>query len=187
MSSTFSSSPQLNSNGAVSPEVMREAAFIASVLRIRDDVFLGKHPRIKLPPHVLDKVAPQPSQHSPPINKQPITNGSHNGAASHQPLPPRPESYSQHYHAPKEYNSSPRHAQRPLPVKPTSSGIDPVLLTKSDHLIRAEFHLKRQQIERTLKDQCDRRGRANDALAEDREALDVDGILTKAQIGRAHV
>ena len=66
------------------------------------------------------------------------------------------------------------------------SGIDPVLLTKSDHLIRAELQLKRLQIERVLKDQFDKKGRNNEH--EDREPhLNVEECLVQAQLRVPHV
>ncbi|KAH7128227.1 hypothetical protein B0J11DRAFT_578460 [Dendryphion nanum] len=150
-----------------------------NLLQLRDAVYAGKHPRIKLPAHALEKVAPRPTQIAPPESRQPFAHTTYNGTLPHQPLPPRPD-IPQHSHIPKkEYSASSYHSQRPFPAKPPSSGIDPVLLTKSDHLIRAELQLKRQQIERALRDQYDKRGRANDPLGEDRETIDVEGILNK--------
>jgi hypothetical protein len=53
------------------------------------------------------------------------------------------------------------------------------LLTKSEHLVKAEQQLKRQQIERALKDQFDKKGRGNDA--DEREShIDVEQCLIKA-------
>lgn len=148
-------------------EDRREAEFLPKLLHIRDDVFVGKHPRIRLPPKVLEQVAPRPPQTAPVA--RPTTNGTPNGISNQQPLPPRPEPL-----VPKS-ESAP--SAWPSLTKAASSGIDPVLLTKSDHLIRAELQLKRQQLERGLKDQLDKRGRAND---DEREVLDVDDLLAQA-------
>ena len=53
------------------------------------------------------------------------------------------------------------------------------MLTKSEYLVKAEQQLKRQQIERALKDQFDKKGRGNDV--DEREALiDVEQCLIKA-------
>src|SRR4051812_30509262 len=53
-------------------------------------------------------------------------------------------------------------------LNPHSSGIDPVLLTKSEDLIRAEIQLKRQRIEKQLKEHGDqkRQSMRRDADAE---------------------
>ena len=73
--------------------------------------------------------------------------------------------------APFPRSLHPRHLRLILP-----------LLTKSDTLIRAELQLKRQQIERSLKDQFDKKGRNNEALIEEREArFDVEHVLAQAQ------
>jgi len=68
---------------------------------------------------------------------------------------------------------------------PTSSsglsGIDPIFLTKSDVLVRAEIHQKRQRLERALEEQVHRLQRQK---ASDHEALpnfDVTEVLRKAQ------
>ncbi|KAF2683950.1 hypothetical protein K458DRAFT_418255 [Lentithecium fluviatile CBS 122367] len=177
--STSAALPHLNGSCSVVPaEVQREADFLKSLLQVRDEVFTGKHPRIRLPAKVLEQVAPRPPQTAPP--SRPTTNGTPNGVASSHLFPPRPESSLQQFPSPNEFASPAAHGSRPFSAKPASasSGIDPVLLTKSDHLIKAELKLKRQQIERILKDQFDKRGRAND---EEREALDVESLLAEAQ------
>ncbi|KAL5117784.1 hypothetical protein ACEQ8H_004258 [Pleosporales sp. CAS-2024a] len=164
-----------------STDTLREAAFLQQLLKIRDDVFASKHPRIHLPAKVIEQVAPrlpQPPQPTPPATV--TTNGTPNGVSASQLLPPRPDSSLQ---APSAANKfvPPAPAQRPFLATCTTSSIDPVLLTKSDHLIRAELQLKRQQIERLLKDQFDKKGRGNDA--DEREAhLDVEQCLIQAQL-----
>jgi hypothetical protein len=70
---------------------------------------------------------------------------------------------------------------RPFSAISSSSSIDPVLLTKSDNLVRAELQLRRQQIERQIKDQFDRKGRGNDADERDPH-LNVEDCLIKAQL-----
>ena len=173
---TSATLPLLNGNGVVPAEVQREADFLKSLLQVRDEVFAGKHPRIRLPAKVLEQVAPRPPQTAPPA--RPPTNGTPNGASAAQLFPPRPESSLQHFPAPNAFASPAAHGSRPFSAKSASSGIDPVLLTKSDHLIRAELQLKRQQLERALKDQMDKKGRVHD---EDREVLDVENLLAEAQ------
>ncbi|KAF2109865.1 hypothetical protein BDV96DRAFT_502059 [Lophiotrema nucula] len=171
------SQPYVNGNGFVPPEI-RETQFFEKLLQIRDEVLAGKHPRIHLPPNVLEQVAPRPTQHTPPVPSK-LVNGTVNGVNASQSFPPRPDSSLQHT-ASNDHSTPPQTAQRPFTAKSTSSGIDPVLLTKSDHLIRAELNLKRQQVERTLKDQYDKKGRDKDATV-DESRFDVEDILSKAQ------
>lgn len=169
MSATTAPPSHLNGNSLVPPDVLREADFLQKLLQIRDDVFASKHPRIHLPAKVLEQVAPR-SAHATP--SRPTTNGTSNGVASSL-FPPRVETSSHHVVSPIPPS------QRPFSAKSSSSGIDPVLLTKSEHLIKAELQLKRQQIERALKDQFDRKGRGNDT--EEREALiNVEECLHQA-------
>jgi hypothetical protein len=162
----------INGNGVVPAEDQREAVFLTSILQVRDEVFAGKHPRIRLPAKVLEQVAPRPPPHiAPPA--RPTANGTSTGASSSHPFPPRPEGSQPH--SQRQAAS----ASRPYSAKSASSGIDPALLTKSDTLIRAEIQLKRQQLERALKDQFDRKGRMH---GDEREVyLDVNNLLAEAQ------
>lgn len=164
-------SSHLNGAGVVPAELLREAEFLQNLLHIRDQVFASKHPRIHLPSKVIEQVAPRLTQSTP--NNKAFTNGTPNGIVS-QHLPPHPGSLHQHPTLPLPST------QRPYTAT-SSSSIDPVLLTKSDHLIKAELQLKRQQIERQLKDQFDKKGRGNDT--EEREALiNVEECLIKAHL-----
>ncbi|KAL6704931.1 hypothetical protein ACN47E_007476 [Coniothyrium glycines] len=169
MSAATAPPPHLNGVSVVPADVLREADFLQKLLQIRDDVFASKHPRIHLPAKIIDQVAPRPSHVA---QKRPTTNGTPNGIAS--PLfPPRPETLSHPLASPLPP------AQRPFNTKPSASSIDPVLLTKSEHLIKAELQLKRQQIERSLKDQFDKKGRIHDN--DEREALiNVEECLNQA-------
>lgn len=179
MSTSTVAPPFLNGTHVVPAEVLREADFLQRILHIRDEVFASKHPRIHLPAKVIDQVVPRHPQTAP--SYKPQVNGAPNGIfASHQ-LPPRPESSLQAPPTAREFTSSVSSTQRPYAAKPASSGIDPVLLTKSDHLIKAELQLKRQQIERLLKDQFDKKGRGNDN--EERDVhLNVEECLTQAHL-----
>jgi hypothetical protein len=169
MSTAAAPSPYLNGTSAVSAEVLREADFLQQILKIRDDVLASKHPRIQLPPKVIEQVAPRLPQTAP---SRPTTNGTPNGTSS-QLFPPRPASSARPPTSPFPPT------QRPYSAKSSSSSIDPILLTKSEHLVKAEQQLKRQQIERALKDQFDKKGRGNDA--DEREShIDVEQCLIKA-------
>ncbi len=178
MSTIASALPHVNGTRVVSAETRREVDFLKQILQLRDDVFASKHPRIHLPSKIIEQVAPRPPQSTP--NRLSI-NGIANGANAAQSLPPRPDSSLQQTTQASEFVSPAHHIQRPYSAKSASSGIDPVLLTKSDHLIRAELQLKRQQIERILKDQFDKKGRGNDN--EEREAhFNVEECLMQAHL-----
>ncbi|KAH7039495.1 hypothetical protein B0J12DRAFT_580213 [Macrophomina phaseolina] len=175
--------PQVQTNGGgyhLDSETRRYADFYQQLLHLRDEVLAGKHPRFKLPDHALEKLLAQPPNRPPPTSRPPL-NGAVNGSAQH--------SYSHNSHSSASFNSTPStsfarpaSSQRPPVLKPSSSGIDPVLLTKSDDLVRAEIQLKRQRIERILKDQVDqKRVQSRDRdYGLDTESLDVSDVLTKA-------
>jgi len=179
MSTTATAAPYLNGTSAVPTEVLREADFLQQLLQIRDDVLASKHPRIHLPAKVIEQVAPRLPQTTPP--SRPTTNGTSSAISASQLFPPRPDSSLQAPPTANEFVSPVPPTQRPFSAVSASSSIDPVLLTKSDHLIRAELQLRRQQIERAIKDQFDRKGRGNDA--DEREAhLNVEECLIQAQL-----
>lgn len=177
--STAAVPSHLNGASAVSAEVLREAEFLQKILQIRDQVLASQHPRIHLPPKVIEQVAPRLPQ-TTPLGK-PTTNGTPNGIPAPQLLPPRPDSSLQVPPPAHEFVSPAPPTHRPYSAISASSSIDPVLLTKSDHLIRAELQLRRQQIERAIKDQFDRKGRGIDA--DEREAhINVEECLIQAQL-----
>lgn len=173
MSTVAVPSSFLNGSSAVPAEVLREANFLQKLLQIRDDVLASKHPRIHLPAKVIEQVAPRLSQFT--SSSRPTTNGT-NGSYNSHTFPSQAS-----LQLPSKPNELVSPTQRPYSAKSASSSIDPVLLTKSDHLIKAELQLKRQQIERLLKDQFDKKGRNNDA--DEREAhINVEQCLIQAHL-----
>jgi len=63
--STTAAPPYLNGSSVVPAEVLREADFLQKILQIRDEVLASKHPRIHLPPKVIEQVAPRLPQTTP--------------------------------------------------------------------------------------------------------------------------
>ncbi|KAK7523399.1 hypothetical protein IWZ03DRAFT_302045 [Phyllosticta citriasiana] len=158
----------------------RHADFYAQLAQLRDQVLAGKHPHFKIPDHVLEKFAPQPVQSRPSPTSR---NGPVNGTLPH-PLPPHPLGHSPYTSTPTHTSSRSASAQHPPVSKPPSSEIDPVLLTKSDDLIRAEIQLKRQRVERLLKDQVEQRrvqSKDRDVSQDAGPELDVAQILAQVQ------
>lgn len=164
----------------MSSEARRYTDFYERLFQLQDEVFAGKHPRIKLPDSILEQVAPRHVQNIS-SSYRPTANGTANGAASSLHTSSYPETPSYFYQPTVAFVPQPPNGQRPFSAKPSSS-IDPVLLTKSDDLVKAELGLKRQRIERAIKDQVDKRGPTRDSdLALAAEArFDVDDLLAKA-------
>ncbi|KAI1934114.1 hypothetical protein LOZ65_000027 [Ophidiomyces ophidiicola] len=135
------------------------------ILNIRDQIFSGHHPRLKVPQHVIRNFTPRSVQ-SPSIPSTP--SGPHETTVS---IHSKENHFSSNSHKSSAANDSPVEvttmpgSSAPYPsnivpatatVKPASE-IDPIFLTKSDDLIRAEIQLQRQRIERTLRDQVEQK------------------------------
>ncbi|KAH7071903.1 hypothetical protein BKA63DRAFT_534795 [Paraphoma chrysanthemicola] len=179
MSTAAAAPPFLNGTSGVPTQTLREAEFLQKLLQIRDEVFASKHPRIHLPAKVIEQVAPRPPRSTPP--SKPASNGTSNGISTSQLFPPRPDSSFQALSSGSQSVHPTQPTPRPFSAISASSSIDPVLLTKSDNLVRAELQLRRQQIERQIKDQFDRKGRGHDADERDPH-LNVEECLIKAQL-----
>lgn len=164
----------------LSPNELHEVQQYEKLLRFRDDVVSGKHPRIK-PASVLGKVAQgskpsvastSPTAAAPESSRSIGTNGVLNGKRPinvNLPSSQMPAGLPGLGNLPSSTASS-----RPFGKQPE---INPVLLQKSDDLIKAEIQLQRQKLERSLKDEIEqRRTKASDQMAE----LDVADIWAKA-------
>lgn len=164
-------------NGDVSNDVREQAAFYDAMLQLRDQVFAGTHPRLKLPPNLI------------PASGDATTalNASFSSAFQNAHSATDAAALAKKLFSPHQTQAD----QRLASLKPSSSGIDPILLEKSPDLIRAELQLKRQRVERMLKDQVDasRQSSRGDEgrMNENATPLDVSAILAKAQEMVKHV
>lgn len=157
-----------------------QADFYAKLQQLQDEVLTGKHPRYPISQETIElfraHLIPSPPQQQPKTSL-------HNGVASVAPAPkPVPQLKSQ-THA--QYAARPPVKSIPFGSRPSKSFIDPVLLTKSDDLVRAENKLKRQRIERELKTAVDEQGMGQrDAFGpyETSHLFDVDKILEAARV-----
>lgn len=173
---------QLHVNGTTPSTADLEGLEYEKILRLRDQIFSGNHPRLKVPQHAIRKVTPRSVQ-TPPLSssQQPVDVSassnltvpglSHaNGVSQAQP------------HLSPFTSSSPAGSRAPAP-KATSSEIDPIFLTKSDDLVRAEVQLQRQRIERSLREQLDQKrieARQKTSTAEAKPDFDISDVFTRA-------
>lgn len=132
-----------------------QAAFLDQWLQLKDAVLADRHPRFKLPAAVKERLQPaikaaSTSTHTSAAQLPGLSNGS--GSA-------RLPSGSHNSSAASLVNTKAfaQNTSTAAGLAASKSGIDPVLLTKSEDLIRAEMQLKRQRIERQLKDSADQR------------------------------
>lgn len=163
----------------LSAKELREIQEYEKIVQFKDAVLAGTHPRIKVPPHLASKqinasarnisssTSTTPRQH---LHTQPIrtTTGS------------RVEDVSSfHSRSPNNARSA---AGAHIPMT-SKSEINPILLEKSDDLIKAEMQLQRQRLERGLREQIEQQRIASRALMQTTESLpdfDISEILSKA-------
>lgn len=137
-----------------------EVAEYNMILKLRDEVVSGLHPKLTAPAHLLQGVSPLPQ----------LTTQAGLAVPSITPF--------------ASQTSLQRDAQKSPAVQPTpASEINPILLTKSDDLVRAETVLKRQRLEKALKEQFEQKrldARKRPAPAEAKPDFDIPAILAKA-------
>jgi hypothetical protein len=200
--------------GSFTAAELHEVQECERLVRFRDEVLSGNHPRIK-PAHLTAKTvstdlrstsanALTSSAVSPPAstktqagatgNRQTAVNPEQS-THSNVPVPQTAlQSFSVNPSQPvpglgKGTSSLPNGGtavgSSARPFVPTgSTEINPVLLEKSADLVKAEMSLKRQRLERSLRDEMDQRRVSAKATLQPSEplpGLDVTAVLSKAQ------
>lgn len=169
--------PLLNGNLPV-VHPLNEALEYEKILKLRDEVFAGSHPRLRVPAHAVQPPSAQSLSQSylniPPTSTYPFS-----ASQTHPANPP-----SKREEEATRYQTQPNGGFT-TSARPASnvSEFDPVLLTKSDDLVRAETQLKRQRLEKALKDQFEQKrfdARKKPAAAEAKPDFDLQAILAKA-------
>ncbi|KAI0548779.1 hypothetical protein F4679DRAFT_549350 [Xylaria curta] len=158
------------------------------IIQFRDTVVSGNHPRIKVPASSMVKHAPAPSPShatervAPSSTQLPINNDAANGHSMGNLLSFKANSQQPAVTVPPT-SSAPF---IPGVSRPFGSGkpeIDPILLQKSDGLVKAEIQIQRQRLEKVLKDQIEERRssiRGSIQPSEQLPELDISDILAKA-------
>ncbi|THC98800.1 hypothetical protein EYZ11_001708 [Aspergillus tanneri] len=153
------------------------------ILRISDEIFSGTHPRLKVPQQFVRKPASRAAPAS--TQAQVIISGDQPASPSGKNLPrsvttPTISIGSQGTTA-GNMSSSASGSSRIAP-RPTSE-IDPIFLTKSADLVRAELQLQRQRVERSLREQLEQRKQESRQKASIQDAnpdFNVSDVLHKA-------
>jgi len=158
------------------PSVYDVEAQYEKILRLHDDIFADKHPKLK-PLKQVSSVS-KPSLPTPSLV---------NGVPKPAPKVSTPAQNGATRACPSQGAAS---APKSSAVKSTqkavsgSSGIDPIFLKKSDVLVRAEIQQKRQRIERVLDEQLiQKRAHARQNVLDEYALPDfnVTEVLRKAQ------
>ncbi|KAL8993347.1 MAG: hypothetical protein Q9169_006416 [Polycauliona sp. 2 TL-2023] len=177
---SFADHPQTPSASALEHEAW-EILQYEKIMEIRDQVFAGTHPRLRL----LNPVAQQ-NQNAPAVLSQPPSTPYDTGSISHSTLPnPKSTTNAAVSHSLHPYPSTQsRIPSASSPAVIGASGIDPIFLTKSDVLLKAETQQKRQRIERALADQVKEKQASSKTKSFDHDDLpdfNVTEVLRKAQ------
>ena len=176
--------PKLSNGLTITPLQVNENLEYEKLLRLHDEIVAGTHPRLKLPAKTSSIVTP-PSTKLPPTSVPQLPTGFTPKASV--PIPkvaalskPAPNpSLPTNKFIPKNAN-----ARQISSSGKGSSGLDPIFLTKSEDLVRAEMRLERQRIERSLEEQVHQRKLSAKQRTFDQEAVpdfDVSEVLFQAQ------
>lgn len=174
----------------------KEVLEYETLLSLRGEIYANTHPRLSVPvqppkqgmnhANGLSKPSPRLQNGVHKLPSPPMQNGVPKLPKEIQATPPQSKSS----HAPvsqpvtstyKAPNTQLRASSRPASG---SSGLDPIFLTKSEVLVRAELHQKRQRIERALDEQLNQNRVIARQRAFDQEAMpsfNVTKVLQDAQ------
>lgn len=180
--------PPVNGTSVPAGNSVNKLLEYEKIIKIHDEVFAGSHPRLTVPAHALKKVpsrVPEAvSQPQLPVVPPPASSNLPNFQLPGLQLtadagPPKPT-------IPKLNgfpNAIPPSLPQTQPAPPVFPGIDPVLLHKSDDLVRAETQLRRQRLERLLKEQFENKraeARRRPAPQEAKPDIDLSAALSRA-------
>lgn len=168
------------SNLSTGLPVDEEVREYEKILRISDDIFSGTHPRLKVPQQFVRKPPPRDPIPKPQGPKVGLSDNILDwqspsvGKGKEPAVAPSPA---------KEPSAAPAVSQPSRGAPKPASEIDPIFLTKSEELVRAELQLQRGRVERTLREQLEQRrqdSRQKVALQDARPDFDVSDVLNKA-------
>ncbi|KAF7172275.1 hypothetical protein CNMCM5623_004463 [Aspergillus felis] len=157
------------------------------ILKISDDIFTGAHPRLKVPQQFVRKTASRNAPNPPtPTRQAQVKTAGGQIPFQGNPSQSKPAAAGVASAQTLKNNASSGVTSAPQPTrivpKPTSE-IDPIFLTKSDDLVRAELQLQRQRVERALREQLEQKkqeSRQRAAMQDAKPDFDVADVLNKA-------
>lgn len=166
-------------NGVHRKDEKWENSEYEKILRFRDQVLSGTHPRVKIPPNLVGKLNAAPRTVSSPSNP---TRSTATLQATHSiPASSHDSAYSPNK-APDTQRAYPSRSAAANVSKSTTE-LDPIFLSKSEELVKAEIQLQRQRLERTLREQIEQRKIAAKLALQTSESLpdfDLSDVLYRA-------
>lgn len=186
----------IHTNGVkVTDSKAKEVLEYETLLSLRGEIYANAHPRLNVPvqppkqgmnqANGLSKPSPRMQNGVHKLPSPPMQNGSHKLPKKTHATPP--QSKSSHASVSQPVATTYKAPNTQLTSSGSASGLsglDPIFLTKSEVLVRAELHQKRQRIERALDEQLNQNRVIARQRAFDQEALpnfDVTKVLQDAQ------
>jgi len=168
-----------------SEQESKEVVEYEKILRLRDDIFAGKHPQLKISAHgaavkATPRSVPSPLLHAPRQTNGEVSKGCQPATSTAMSMPLANGSHGSVGQA-KDFPQKPPITQRTSTSG--SSAIDPIFLTKSDDLVKAELQLRRNRIERALEEQVYQRKLISKQRISDQEAVpdfNISEVFAKA-------
>ena len=159
----------IDATAHLSEKDLRDIQQYDRIVQFRDAVLSGNHPTIKLPPGVL-AAARSPSSSKPTA---PPSREQGPGSQNHR-------SYTANRDVTAQTSGSPAGPAATRSYGSGSTEINPIFLEKSAQLVRAEFQLQRQRLERALKEEVEQRRGQKQEKAEPLADRDLTDVLTRA-------
>lgn len=174
------------------PTLEEEDDFYTKVLGLRDAVIAGTHPSFTLPASAIAALKSSLVTRDSPDNASQRVAAVTPGSALASSVP---SGINQAVHPTSMFPGLPGLGSSVPPTggaatqyqhaKPSSTGLDPIFLEKSNSLVRAEGQLKRQRIERDLLEHWEKRkttsSRDKELLADAPSNISIDTALADAQ------
>jgi len=168
-----------------SEQELKEVVEYEKILQLRDEIFAGKHPQLKISAHAAAVKATPRSAPSPLLSAPRQTNGEVPKLC--QPATSMPISMPMANGSHGLVGQAKDFSQMsPITQRTSTSGssaIDPIFLTKSDDLVKAELQLQRNRIERALEEQVYQRKLFSKQRISDQEAVpdfNISEVFAKA-------
>lgn len=177
MAAVASNSTQANGLRRAADEVTE----YQKILKLHDEIFAGVHPRFKVSASPTSDLPPDLSQLPVPVQWSIPTQTSTSV--------PEPKVPGLNLSKPTGDVADVQPRTNGISTKGSTfstsapSGLDPIFLTKSDELVRAEIQLQRQRLEKTLREQAEQKrneARTKPGVAESKPDFDVTEVFEQA-------
>ena len=164
-------------------QISKEITEYEKIIRLRDEIFANTHPRLKVLVQAPSQDRQRPAESPPSIPAPRAPNGVPKLPGVDPPIPNLSKDLIAPASRPSSSLQQSSNALNMVLSGSGSSGIDPIFLTKSEVLVKAELQQKRQRIERALEEQNNQKKVIARQRTFDQDAIpefDITDVLKKA-------